>query len=1072
MAERGRLFAALPKDIERIWILSQNAKELKDGIHALRKRVQKYRDDALLAWEESKQKNVHFDKWGVPCNIAPKVKTTEETSEKSGNHDEETTEIQDDNVWEIPLNEDNPDVQVVMKVSPRKAIIQHLKGDEGDTVKSLSGKENSLAQKQSSSESPFPENQPPLSNDNLTVVDDQDHSHAHPKIVETSPRQEKTLEKQNDDGIIRVHVEAAGKVRNQVKILFGGENDADTNKKKMVNAVSVAESIEHSGEKKPGRVPRRDDTRKRKAKKHKKKVVNQKEEVNISKSTSNTHVKKHSGAPGSKYAPVKKDGKANVARKNTEEKEQKMDYKPLPVKDDEKPDLNPGIAGYPTEKSSRDNHYKGLLNKHRARKISNHKDLKDVPTDTRSKEGSFQYIKYSTVVDLDHKTDSTKCDSIESNSGASGTKSNGRTVQVLSQTKRNGSVLESSIDIKVPKSSQRHQSPEMSKAVSKPSNPTANSRKPFLKQILDFDMTNKSDCTADSSVEYKDAMVSNQKMTQAGIDATDLLDKGEKIKVSYETFQALKTMIGKIDTSTSKNNEFKENVTVVASSSAEVGSEHASQQILDCNNEDQATGLHLTESIPGNTKQDDSFLGASLWNSPKQEHRSNLQIDRRKHYKGSIEDIRNIADSFLGAPLMSSTQQGEADNIKAAEVEESNHVRRAIWSSTSDTDSVTSSRLGLDYSSRLRTADEPRDGNQIDMTDTDLKQTVPIRETSHNLTNGLQQENLLSINYYPRASDPNNSGSTQSEGKHDTGYNTLKAMPTGVGLTCVGNVDQSHSDAEHGELGKSSTLERHRESLHTNNKLKHIDNKRARSSFESSSASERLKYGVEGENRANTAELRTERKTAIQGTQRGKPKHSIHSSRNTTKERSKHKSSSSKNHKPQDSRNTESRSLECKGEYRIQEIIRECNSRDGDREYRSRRQYISTTEYSSDGNGTNSIHIDTSVICQSEPSANNRSSSSDEREMANDNMSNNNRKVQVSKKFNEQTKHLKTLESSESSRPECSESSDQSLLRCQSRTLSKKKKYRSRSKGRYWEKTEANLSELVKHYSGLHGNPS
>ena len=193
-------------------------------------------------------------------------------------------------------------------------------------------------------------------------------------------------------------------------------------------------------------------------------------------------------------------------------------------------------------------------------------------------------------------------------------------------------------------------------------------------------------------------------------------------------------------------------------------------------------------------------------------------------------------------------------------------------------------------------------------------------------------------------------------------------------------------------------------------------------------------------NRANTAELRTERKTAIQGTQRGKPKHSIHSSRNTTKERSKHKSSSSKNHKPQDSRNTESRSLECKGEYRIQEIIRECNSRDGDREYRSRRQYISTTEYSSDGNGTNSIHIDTSVICQSEPSANNRSSSSDEREMANGNMSNNNRKVQVSKKFNEQTKHLKTLESSESSRPECSESSDQSLLRCQSRTLSKKKK--------------------------------
>ena len=268
MAERRRLFAALPKDIERIWILSQNAKELKDGIHALRKRVQKYRDDALLAWEESKQKNVHFDKWGVPYNIAPKVKTTtEETREKSGDHDEETTEIQDNNVWEIPLNEDNSDV-LVMKVSPRKAIIHHLKGDEGNTVKSLFGKENNLAQKQSSSESPFPENQPPLSNDNLTVVDDQDHSHTHAERVETSPRQEKTLEKQNDDGIIRVHVEAAGKVRNQVKILFGGENDADTTKKKIVNAVSIAESIEHSGEKKPGRVPRRNDARKRKAKKY------------------------------------------------------------------------------------------------------------------------------------------------------------------------------------------------------------------------------------------------------------------------------------------------------------------------------------------------------------------------------------------------------------------------------------------------------------------------------------------------------------------------------------------------------------------------------------------------------------------------------------------------------------------------------------------------------------------------------------------------------------------------------------------------------------------------------------
>ena len=86
MSERRRLFSALPKDVERIWILSQNAKELKDGIHALRKKVQKYRDNALLAWEESKQKNVHFDKWGVPCKISPEVKkTTEQTSEESGN---------------------------------------------------------------------------------------------------------------------------------------------------------------------------------------------------------------------------------------------------------------------------------------------------------------------------------------------------------------------------------------------------------------------------------------------------------------------------------------------------------------------------------------------------------------------------------------------------------------------------------------------------------------------------------------------------------------------------------------------------------------------------------------------------------------------------------------------------------------------------------------------------------------------------------------------------------------------------------------------------------------------------
>ena len=1074
MGERRRLFSALPKDVERIWILSQNAKELKDGIHALRKKVQKYRDNALLAWEESKHKNVHFDKWGVPCKIAPEVKkTTEQTSEESGDNEEKTTVIRDDNVWEIPLNGDNSDVQVVMKVSPRKATVQHLKGDEGNLVKnmkSLAETENSLDQKPSS-ENPIPENKSPHSGDNLSVVHDQNNSHSQDESVKPSHRQAKT-EVQNDDDTIRVQVEASGKTHNQVKILFGEENITDKTKNKTLSAVS-AEG--HSGEKETERVPRKDDTRERKAMKRKKKPVNQKKRSNISNSTSKTHVKKHTvdGAPGTKYVPVKKNSETNVTRKNTQEKEQKMDYKPLPVKEDEKPDLNPGIAGYPTDKPSRDNCYKGLLNKHRARKRSNRKDFKDVTSDTKTKESSYQCVKCSTVIDC------TKYDSVKSNSSESGAKNNGRTVQVLSQTKRNGSVLENSIDIKIPRSSQRYQSGGIAKAGAQPFNPTEKSQKPFLKQILDFDITNESDCMANSSVEYKDVMGSNQKMTPARKDDADhqeILPKEEKIKVNYETFQVLKTMIGQIDRSASKN---KGNVTVVASRSAEVGSEHSSQQISDI-----AAGLYPAEPIPGNTKQDDSFLGASLWNSAKQEDKSILQLNKREYHKGRIEDSGNVAESFLGAPLMSSTQQEEADNIKATEVEESNHTRRAVWSSTSDTDSVTSSRLGLDYSNRLRTTDESRDGNQFDA---DIEQTAPIRKTSSKFTNSLQQgsrpkQNFLDIqeNYFPRGSDATNSGVTQSEKKYDTGYNTLKTVTADVGplykinlceqsLPGVGNVDQSHSDAERGEFGKFSTFEQHSESLHTiKNKLKHKDSKYVRSSFERSSSSERLKYGVEGENHDNTAKLKIERQKAIYDTERGNPKRSLHSTRHSEdvylppKEISKHKS------KSQDSRNTESRPLKCRGEYRIREIIRKFNSPGEDKEYHSRLQYKSTTEYSSDGNGTDSIHIDTSVICQSEQSGNRKSFSSDEREMGNDNVSNNNRGVQMSK---EHTKHRKTLESSESSRPECSESSDQSLLRCHSRTLSKKKKYRSRSKGRYWEKTEANLSELVKHYYGVHGDP-
>ena len=1083
MSERRRLFSALPKDVERIWILCQNAKELKDGIHALGKKVQKYRDNALLAWEESKQKNVHFEKWGVPCKIAPEVKkTTEQTSEESGDNEEETTVIRDDNVWEIPLNGDNSDVQAVMKVSPRKATVQYLKGDEGNLVKnvnSLAETENSLDQKPSS-ENPILENQSPLSSDNLLVVYHQNNSHSHDESVKPSHRQAKTFEVQNDDDTIRVHVEASGKTRNQVKILFGEENSADKTKNKTLSTVSAEGD---SGEKKAEQVPRKDDTRERKAMKRKKKPSNQKKKPNISNSTSNTRVKKHSadGAPGSKYVPVKKNSETNVTKKNTQEKEQKMDYKPLPVKEDEKPDLNPGIAGYPTEKPSRDNRYKGLLNKHRVRKRSNLKDLKDVTSDTKTKESSYQCVKYSTVVDLNHKT---KYDSEESNSRESGTKSNGRTVQVLSLSKRNGSVLESSIDIKIPKPSQRCQSRGIVKAGAQPSNPAEKSQKPFLKQILDLDITNESDCMGNWYVEHEDVMGRNQKMTQASKDDTDhqeLLPKEEKIKVSYETFQALKTMIGQIDTSASKT---KKNVTVVASRSAEVGSEHGSQQILGipgCQDQVQTSELYPAEPIPGNTKQENSFLGAPLLNAVKQDDKSILQVNKREHNKGRIEDSRNVADSFLGAPLMSSTQQEEADNVKATEVEESNHIRRAIWSSTSDTNSVTSSRLGLDYSDRLRTTDEFRDENQLDMIDTDLKQTVPIRKTSSKFTNDLQQESrqkqnfldasVIQENYFPRESYATNSGVTQSERKRDTGYNTLKTVTADVGpsyeinlyeqsLPGVGNVDQSYSEAERGELGRFSTLEQHSESLHTN----------SRSSFEISSSSERLKYGVEGENHDNTAEKKIERKTAIHGTERENPKRSLHSaiiSRDAhlpQKVRSKHKS------KYQDSKNAESRPFKCKREYRIQEI-REFKSPDDDKEYQSRLQYKSTTEYSSDGNGTDSIHIDTSVICQSEPSANRRSSASDEREMGNDNVSNNNTAVQMSKRFNEHTKHRKTLESSESSRPECSESSDQSLLRCHSRTLSKKKKYRSRSKGRYWEKTEANLSELVKHYFGVHGGP-
>ena len=1057
MGERRRLFSALPKDVERIWILSQNAKELKDGIHALRKKVQEYRDNALLAWEESKQKNVHFDKWGVPRKIAPEEKkTTEQTSDESGDNEEETTVIRDDNVWEIPLNGDNSDVQVVMTVSPRKATVQHLKGDESNLVKnmkSLAETENSLDQKLSS-ENSIPENQSPLSSDNLSVVHDQNNSHSHDESVKPPHRQSKILEVQNDEDTIRVNVEASGKTRNQVKILFGEENIADKSKTKTLSAIS-AEG--HSEEKETEQVPRKE----RKAMKRKKKPVNQKKRANISNSTSKSHFKKHSvdGTPGSKYVPVK-NSETNVITKNIQEKEQKMDYKPLPVKEDEKPDLNPGIAGYPTEKPPRANCYKGLLNKHRARKRSNRKDLKDVTSDTKTKESSYQCVKCSATV-----VDSTKYDSVESNSRESGAKNNGRTVQVLSQTKRNGSVLENNIDIKIPRSSQQHQSGGIAKAGAKPSNPTEKSQKPFLKQILDFDITNESDCMSNSSVEYEDVMGSNQKITLAGKDDTDhqeILPKEEKIKVSYETFQVLKTMIGQIDTSASKN---KGNVTVVGSRSAEVGSEHGSQQISGIagyKDEVQAAGLYPAEPIPGNTKQGDSFLGASLWTSAKQEDKSILQLNKREYHKGRIEDSKNVADSFLGAPLMSSTQQEEADNVKATDVEESNHIRRAVWSSTSDTDSVTSSRLGLDYSNRLRTIDESRDGNQLD---TDLEQTAPIRKTSSKFTNRLQQEsrqkqNFLDIqeNYFQRESDATNSGVTQGEKNHDTGYNTLKTVTAHVGpsyeinlyeqsLPEIGNVDQSHSDRS--------------ESLHINkNKLKHKD---VKSSFERSSSSE---YVVEGGNHNNTAERKIERQNA----ERGNQKRFLHSTRNSTdvylpqKERSEYKS------KSQDSRNAESRPLECKGKYRIWEILREFNSPSEDKEYHSRLQYKSTTEYSTDGNGMDSIHIDTSLICQSEQSGN-RKFSSDEREMGNDNVSNNNRGVQMSKMFSEHTKHRKTLESSMSSRPECSESSDQSLLRCHSRTLSKKKKYRSRSKGRYWEKTEANLSELVKHYCGVHGDP-
>ena len=1031
-----RLYSALPQDIERIWILSHNAKQLKDDIKTLRENVQKYRDNALLAWEKAETKG-HFDKWGVPC-----------TTPASGGLNPRAN-----NVLEIPLKEDNPDVQVVMSVSPRKAIVQTCFADNRDVIKN---KDSSITGCHSESKQSFEKilsqenstqdnGKPSTSNEKETnrVVS---ISHGPSEPMEISTRQEVTSEARNGDDVIRVQVEASAKIeasaktRNHVKILFG-ENDFDTKECTKITTGSQGLPSEHK-EKEQENVSAKGNGKKRKLSKRKNKTKGKKPKEKLStKTVQNRQTKKHPEGVGLKCEPKQNDGRANV-RQNTCNEDQTTDYKPVPDKEEGNPNLNPGIACYPTDKAKDKNRNKGVLNKKRKKKRSQIEDLNDSQLCTKSSKASCKYIEYSTIVQISpvHTT----ANFASSKLGTDKAEVNKGAVHLSSKTERDDNMQRSRIEIKFPEAGEN----------SNPVTRHPNSRKPLFKQLLELD--NASQVCDEFSKGHGTA---NHRSA-----ATE-----KKTQVSHKLLQPLEDTIQ--NSVESEEEKLKEDSTISAKanrSSRQKNVQRSSNSVGSQREVD--PGDVLPKLAPDRTVHD-SFLGASL-RSPLKEEGLTSQTENIR-----AEGSNKNTYSFLGAPLMSSTQHECVESVNANEVEDSNQIRRTICSSSSDTDSVTSARLGLDHSSRMRPT-----GQSVE----DFKQTVPIRSTQSNyfqnervdwtkLSNDTEPgivENLESVRNKKKrekCDQINEDIDTNSAvaRKKDARYTTLKHEDSMLRDLCSemshGSTDnQSASDLSRREFDKNTTSKHynrnHRPKQYTD--VKHGTNMSKYSSSSDSFESIAQEVGNQSE-----LGVRIAQKAIIQRKQKdceGSPKHSNNSKINTV-----NVDLSLTGFKPLLGRKKETQDYKSlkvlsQDKYRVQELEMSVNN---DQVPQSRsRQYKSTNNCNSDSNGTRSIYVETSLVSPTLNSTENRPSTSDASRPASENVSKNNNRSSLKPRHSE---------SSFSSRPECSENSDQSLARYYCRTLTRKKARRPRpTGGRYREKTEENLAELVRHYFSVRGEHS
>ena len=1036
-----RLFSALPRDIERLWIISQNAKELKEDIMVLRAKVKKYRDEAMSAWRESEKKAVHCDKWGIPCAAPPKIEDVKETFEESKEKTGTQVEQDHDHIWTIPLDEKNSEVQVVMKISPRKAIVKKYTTEEGDGVEAVEKEQQDDCGEskpmpivsnspETNSEDPNPTNNAGEElnvngvNSSSCVVDlqtddtsedvdgeDDIKSRSDAENLESSDKHVDA----DDRDIIRVHVEASAKTRNQVKISFGSETIpvGNQDKYKVWNGIHTpspanfclpcsgmaAHSIAHV-----------EDIEERKAKKRRQQRYRKK--YKVKKSTKKEEKEQPTNVSSHRIIHRQNSKHLDTKPETKEKIHQVIEFKTLVKKSKEKLDLHPGVALYPFDQATSNKEDKSVLNK---KKITAKKrrsylyDLDSYVHERKKREGEDKNtsnissgqssMAFRVNYTRDNKQSFTPYDAADPIDSDVGTA--GATIKIFSQSKGDDGQLENSINIEIPKRSLQetfnNNLPNQQSCNELKKSP----KKPFLKRILD------TDCDKREYVGKYSSRTSSKRTVIGNNDTLQDSLKEEKLQVSCETLQAIKSIINQIDTRNTENNPFKDMLTIVASRNLDNddndndeqsnedyeqtnrGDGHDNDEQSKEDNEqtnrgapvDKSTRRHIStpgfaestrkEVNPSEEPNISSFLEASLWTSSTQKDNdipeSNLRTDNM--------NTSDLEVSFLGVPVMSSTHHGDIDIPDDFNIEEC--TRRSVWSTSLDTNRVSSYRLGSDYSNRFRILDPVIGADWSEgAAYNHLVETVPVRYSSKDAlilakrrdcekkdSSGREgkkspgfRTSQFSLDDSKSSRESDFTKYVRTEGESGTRYNTLKIPSTKYRRTTSDHESHEHiknrigldtgrkqSSQDQVQVGRESKFRNAQEQGQSDHRHPY------RRSVESESHS----YGNR-EDRSNRD------RTGISNDSGEKR----NNGRYHSPER-KCGQSSEKSLKSKDSF-TGHRSPKSRGEYRIRGIFNEYKQHGNGRPHLARQEYSTTAEYTNDGNGSGSVHIDSAMTHRDE----------------------------------------------------------------------------------------------------------